>query len=136
MYNVFDAHCDTAYEIYKDGAKGNLRENILHFSLKNTIEYNKYVQILAHWAHPDHAIGEESVSYMKNFIAATRKDLDEREIDVITNGEQLEFTTGFKAILSIEGGRALYNDIENLFYYYEQGIRCLTLTWNGSCEMR
>ena len=131
MYNVFDAHCDTAYEIYKDPAKGNFRENILHFSLKHTLEYNKYVQILAHWAQPDYAAGEESVNFMKDFIKKTKESLKEQEIDVILSGDQLDFATGFRAILSIEGGRALYNDIDNLYYYYEQGIRCLTITWNG-----
>ena len=133
MYNIFDAHCDTAYEIFKDGAKGNFRENILHFSLKNTIEYNKYVQILAHWADPAHSEGADSVAFMKEFISETKNRLNGQEIEIILSGDQFDFATGFRALLSIEGGRALYNDINDLYYYYEQGVRCLTLTWNGSC---
>lgn len=130
MYNVFDAHCDTAYELYADNAKGNFRDNIIHFSVQNTLGYNKYIQLLALWANPDYD-NEEAVSFMKKLLEATRTALSGQEIEIIKESKDFEYETGFKAILGIEGGRALYNDPENLYFYYENGVRCLTLTWNG-----
>lgn len=130
MYNVFDAHCDTAYELYMNSEKGNFRENIIHFSLKNTLEYVKYVQLLALWADPEYD-NEESEKFVKSMLDETLKSLDNQDISVIKTADDFDFDTGFKAMLGIEGGRALYNNINNLFYYYEKGVRCLTLTWNG-----
>jgi len=130
MYNVFDAHCDTAYELFNDKAKGNFRENIIHFSLKNTIEYKKYVQLLALWADPKYD-NEEAEIFMKKLLSETLYSLKEQEIELILNSSDLEFCSGFKGMLGIEGGRALYNNPDNLYYYHEMGVRCLTLTWNG-----
>ncbi len=130
MYNVFDAHCDTAYELYNDKVKGNFRENIIHFSVKNTLSYRKYIQLFALWANPEYD-NEDAVAFMKNMLDETLLSFKEQEIEIIKEKEDFEFDSGFKAILGIEGGRALYDNPENLYYYHEKGIRCLTLTWNG-----
>lgn len=134
MYNIFDAHCDTAWELYKDCAKGNFRENILHFSLKETIEYNKYIQLFAFWARPEYD-KEEAVSFMNRFIDSTLLKLEREQIDIIKNADDFEFDMGFKAVLGIEGGRSIYNDIDNINRYYEKGIRCFTLSWNGETPL-
>lgn len=130
MYNVFDAHCDTAYELYKDKTKGNLRENFIHFSVKNTLNYNKYIQVLALWANPEYD-NEDAVSFMDCILKETTDSLKEQEIEIIKSAEDMDFDTGFKVILGIEGARALYNNSDNLYKYYENGVRCLTLSWNG-----
>lgn len=134
MYNVFDAHCDTAWELYKDETKGNFRDNLLNFSLRDTIEYNKYVQLLAFWARPEYDC-EEAVVFMNKFIDKTLKDLSEQKIDVIKNGAEFKFESGFRAVLGIEGGRSIYKDIDNINRYYEKGIRCFTLSWNGETPL-
>lgn len=39
------------------------------------------------------------------------------------------------ALLCIENGRALDGKIENLFTFYDMGVRLMTLTWNGENEL-
>ncbi|MCL2456500.1 MAG: membrane dipeptidase, partial [Defluviitaleaceae bacterium] len=39
------------------------------------------------------------------------------------------------ALLSLEGGEPLEGKIENLFRFYERGVRILTLTWNRENEL-
>lgn len=34
------------------------------------------------------------------------------------------------ALLSVEDGRAINGNLNNLDYFYEQGVRCMALTWN------
>lgn len=130
MYNLFDTHCDTAYDLYYDSTKGTFRENNLHFSLKNTLTYNKYVQVFALWSNPKYD-NEEALEVMMGMFSGTLKSLEEQHIDLIKDASDFDFETGFKGIIGMEGGRALYNDIDNLHYFYEKGMRCLTLTWNG-----
>ena len=62
--NIFDAHCDTLYEIPYSGK--NLYENDLNIDLKRISEYGAYTQFFAAWI-------ENENNAMKKFIEMSDK---------------------------------------------------------------
>ena len=129
-YNVFDAHCDTMYELITNYPEENIINNNLQFNLYNIKNFGKCVQVLALWANPRYKDMEAKIS-MERLVKKTVAHLNEYNADIIKTKSDLLNKEKFGAILGIEGADSIWS-IEDLMYYYEKGIRCITLTWNGS----
>lgn len=129
MYDIFDGHCDTLYELIGNCNEENIIKNKLHFNLYNTNNYNKYIQLTALWANPAHS-GRESKIFMDSLVKKAVKHLDDYNVNIIKSKEDLEKTGKYSVILGIEGADAIEND-EEIEYYFNKGVRCVTLTWNG-----
>ena len=57
---------------------------------------------------------------------------------VLETGEDLEklgSKQGTAFILTVEGGSAVAGDLKNIHHLRENGVRVMTLTWNGSNEI-
>lgn len=133
----FDLHCDTITECYLK--KAELFDNELHWSLKRAQAYNPLAQVFAIWI-PDEYRGESAVrrfeDVYKTFIFQMTKNSD--KISFCHNAAELKSALNKNktaALLSIEGGAALGGKIENLDKAYNMGVRIMTLTWNGRCEI-
>ena len=131
--NYTDLHCDTALEIYLK--KSGLCKNDLHVDIKKTKIYNKYSQIFAVWSENDKTDDENYEDFFK-----IRDYFIERcaESDVIlceTAQEYEEHKGRNRAVLAVEGGKLLSDDINRLAVLREHGVKFLTLVWNGSCKI-
>ena len=127
---VFDLHCDTIGECYKQDKK--LKENDLHICLDRVGRFERYTQVYAIWI-PDEYRGETAVNYFNNVANYFYKEIEENKNTVSMYSEASE--TPCKAILAVEGGSACGNSIEGLLHLYNRGVRAITLTWNDRNEI-
>lgn len=133
----FDLHCDSVTEFARRGE--HLDRNDLHVSLEHAAGYDVWAQVFAVWI-PDTLRGTQAHEYFEKMLGTFRAEM-ERSADKITFCPDRE-TAGRvlgegrnAALLSIEGGAALAGDIDNLYRAHEAGVRMITLTWNGACEL-
>lgn len=130
-YNIIDAHCDTAYELYK--MHGDLHTNQLSFSIDKIQKYHSYIQFFAVWSDPVY-IGEQSLHMTTKVIEYLKHQLSLYHVPIIFNRsdwEKYRDTKGLKCLLTVEGGEPIGDQMRHLDLLYEMGVRLMTLTWNG-----
>jgi len=136
MRTFFDAHADTASKIYDFNC--GLYRNDKHIDIERLKNFENPVQIFALYLKDE---------YLKNAFKNTDRILDnfEKELefnekyirkalcynDILKNKDENKIS----AIMSIEGGEALEGKLENLDYFYNRGVRLMTLTWNHRNEL-
>lgn len=135
--NYFDLHCDTITECYVQST--SLFDNTLQWSLKRAMQYAPLAQVFAIWI-PDEFRGEAAVTRFNHVYDTFCREIQQNsgKIAFCKTSMDLEdaFTQGrAAAILSIEGGAAIAGNLQNLDRAYEKGVRIMTLTWNGRCEI-
>ncbi len=128
--NIFDLHCDTIGECFKQGK--SLRKNDLHIDLERCAKYGTYNQVFAVWI-PDELRGEAALTY---FISVS----DFLNEEIAKNNDIVSFykdkrKTPVKALLAAEGGSACGGTIEGLYELYNLGVSVITLTWNARNEI-
>ena len=125
-FSVFDAHCDTLSKILDENK--SINKNDLHFDIERA-KRNKecFVQIFAAFSY-----GENSFVRVNNLIETYHKMLRENTFIKHINSINDLMDANFYSVLSIEGGDAIGDNMDTLDYFYNRGVRCLTLTWNYS----
>lgn len=122
MIPLFDLHCDTLLELYKNNE--DIRENNLHISLNKAKKFSPYIQVCAIWS--DASLSNDEA--FKNYINVRSYALN----------TGISFTTGASKlkqnafILSVEDARLLNGDISRVSSLYNDGVRLLTLNWQGT----
>ncbi len=129
---LFDLHCDTIGECYKN--KLSLRHSELNVSLDKAKEIENYIQVFAVWI-PDELREKFATDYFNNVCDYYYKELELNKDLIVSFANAKKDDKRVKAILAIEGGAALAGDINNLYKVYERGVRILTLTWNAQNEI-
>lgn len=134
----FDLHCDTLYKCLENDE--NFYNNEFHISLEKAEKYDKYIGCFAVWI-PDEWRGEKAFDLFK---CASEKFDNQKEL-FSAKFEQCQTFCEIKSfekspknvgiILSVEGGAAIAGRLENLEYLRKKGVRIMTLTWNGRCEL-
>ena len=115
----FDLHCDTPYEAYKTGEPfydGRLAVNMC----RGTV-FERWCQVCALWI-PDECRGAKNryKEMLQNF---------KRQLPTVTDtAAGLDSDNAF--LLSLEGG-AVIDDVSDVDALWQDGIRVITLTWNG-----
>ena len=131
--NYTDLHCDTAYEIYKE--KSGLKKNERHIDMEKVKKFGRYSQIFAVWSDNDKTDDENyrDFFYVRNYLI---ENLAENNIILCRSGLEYEENKNKNcAFLAVEGGKLLSGDITRLDVLYENGVRFLTLVWNGFCKV-
>ena len=131
----FDLHCDTLVACLDQNK--SLIDNDLHVSVKKGDRFAPYVQCAAVWL-PDSVRGAAALQYFDRHAAYFRKMAETGAFTVLETGEDLEKLgdkQGTAFILTVEGGSAVAGDLKNIHYLRENGVRVMTLTWNGSNEI-
>ncbi len=109
--NYFDLHCDTAYELYK--RKLPFENAVL--SVTNQNPFENWWQTFAVWIADDtenpFLLYKKILADIKNKLTAAPKNLT--------------------PVFSVEGGAVIEKDIDKLDILKKDGIKMLTLTWNG-----
>lgn len=79
-----------------------------------------------------------ALQYFDRHAAYFRKMAETGAFTVLETGEDLEKLSnkqGTAFILTVEGGSAVAGDLKNIHHLRENGVRVMTLTWNGSNEI-
>lgn len=108
--DFFDLHCDTAYEMYI--ANKGFYKNDLAVSGEKGECFENWVQTFAIWM-PQKL--EKPYEFYKNVLLHLKENL----------------TPNVTPVFAVEGGTVLEDDAERLYGLKDDGIRFLTLTWNG-----
>lgn len=117
---IFDTHCDTVYELVKNGQ--SFDNNIRHISEDRIKKYDVYRQVFALWS--DHKRTEEE-NWQDFFVL---KECYDKEI-LSRKSEH------FIPHLAIEGGSLLAGKTERIDILKECGVKLLTLVWKDECCM-
>lgn len=108
--NFFDLHCDTAIKMYKQNEP--FFENTLAVSAKKGECFEKWTQTFAVWIEENR---QEPFLYYKNVL----------------NNLKAKLCGNVNPVFAVEGGSVIENDIDRLYELKRDGIKFLTLTWNG-----
>jgi membrane dipeptidase len=134
---VADLHCDTVLQMRR-GYDISRRHDQYHIDIPRLKEGGVGLLVLASLANPD--IEGKSVFEMVNeYIDTLHTELakNSRDITICLNSKQVLAANKagkIAAILSIEGGTALENNPKNLEYFYNRGIRLMTMTHERSSD--
>jgi len=138
---LFDAHCDTAFQMVLRGY--GLFENTGHTDLKRGLRYSPYAQFFALFAM-DEAEMPERCGHLRGFRAEDLFELElktlltefENRSDCIalckTAGDARKALASGRAaaFLSIEGAELIGCSIDRLYEMKRLGLSSLTLSWN------
>ena len=133
-----DSHCDTLSKSLDTGK--DLLKNDLQFSIEEANKLGGGIQVMAcfiktHFLSAPNGGFERCVNILnkfKDFQKANNVDILVKNkndiIDAINSNET-------KVILSIENGAAISGNLENVDYFYNEGIRIMSITWNDDNEL-
>ena len=132
----FDLHCDTINLCYNNNAP--LRENEFQVSLDAGRGLSPWCQTFAIWI-PDEHRGEKAQKRYKAALACFERELAENSESVSlckTNAELWGTLAAGRnaALLAVENASALGGDLKRLENMRQDGVRLITLTWNGVNE--
>lgn len=127
---IFDLHCDTITECYKNSLP--LYDNDMHLSLNRMNAYEEYTQVFAVWIR-DEMRGDVAQSYFDNVADYFYKEV-EKNNSIISSFDDAK-KTKVKGILSVEGGSACGGTLDGLTHLYNRGVKLITLTWNSQNEI-
>ena len=125
---ICDLHCDLPAKI-QNGA--DIFTGHCHWTTDKLKHDNTYIQIFAAFtdAHNCTDVFQNADAMLRKFKAV----LQSANIPILTDCTcQADRNM---AILAIEGGEALDGRLENIAYFYELGVRFITLTWNYTNEL-
>lgn len=111
--DLFDLHCDTPYLCHK--LKLPIDSDVLAVSIVKGTAFNKWHQCFAVWIRDDML---SPYDYYKMVISDFKKKLS-------------FFSQSVVPYFTIEGGAVIEDDIDRISKLKSDGVRALTLTWNG-----
>lgn len=135
-YTFFDAHCDTISAICDTNQE--LFENNCHIDLKK-MSKNQHIQFFASFidvkndALTPFKRANQLINYYYEQINKNSNLISHCNSVFDINTALAKNKTA--ALLSIEGGEALEGKCENLFYFFDRGVRMMTLCWNYQNEI-
>lgn len=118
---VFDLHCDTIMEIYRNDKK--LDNNDLHIDLNKLKLGNYLVQCFAMFVP---SVLKDSFSVCNEMIDKLEMEAKRCGIDILYDNK----VKGLSGILTIEDAGCLNGSIEKLHHFYKRGVKMIGLTWN------
>lgn len=135
MYYI-DMHCDTITRLLKDADQGkssSLRENDLHIDLNRMKQANYLLQNFAVFTPLGHV--DDPMEFALRAIDKYYEEIDGNK-DIIRpvycyDDIEKNRKDGFmNAMLTLEEGAVVHNDLRILRDFYRLGVRMITLTWN------
>ena len=134
--SLFDLHCDTLYEAYRNGF--SLHVNPLHIDLTRGRRYAPWCQVFAVWV-PDSLQGERAFPFCRNVLEFAKAEAAAHKsgITLVSDKDDFENACNGDAcvgILAVENGAAIGGKISRIYELAALGVRVMTLTWNGENE--
>ncbi len=136
LHTIFDGHCDTVKVLCDKNQsllKNDCHIDIDKMSKNNHIQFfaafiNAKKDILPPFQRCNKLIDYYHKEIMENFSKIQHCCSKTEIIDAVAAGK-------IAALLSVEGGEALAGKLENLLYFYNRGVRMMTLCWNYQNEI-
>lgn len=135
---LIDLHCDTIMLCMEDGAKYSLLRNGFCVDIEKLKKANSIAQVFALYV----SLKSSKEPYRECLAMADKfyAELDKNKSDIAFAGSYGELLDNIKsnklsAFLSIEEGGVLKGDINNLYTFYDLGVRLITLIWNYPNEL-
>lgn len=120
MIRLFDLHCDTLLKLYYKNE--SFKENSLHISLNKSKAFSPYIQCMAIWSDSSLSDEEAFLNYKRVLSYAKQQEISFLKYDIFKKSAFL---------LAVEDARILCNDLSRLDRLYQDGVRLLTLNWQG-----
>lgn len=135
--DFFDLHCDTITTAMH--YSGQLTDNHLAVSFPKNKEIKRHCQCFAIFC-PDVISGDDAFNYYtmaKHFFQNQLLEYPEylEQVENTENIKRIAETGKTAALLTVEGGRVLGGKIERLEELHKDGVKMMTLTWNGENEI-
>lgn len=136
ILKIFDLHCDTLGRAIDENR--SLISKDFHVEVEKGLKYDKWVQCFAIFI-PDDYRGNKAFSLFnkakdklekesKAFQSKLKICKEVKSIDLLQNNI-------CDVLFTVEGGAVLGGKLENLDYLHKCGVKMMTLTWNGRCEI-
>lgn len=124
-----DMHCDTITKLYKQS--GNLSSNDMHIDINKLNKGECLLQnfaIFTNLANEDSNFTKASIDYYYSQLELNKDSIRPvyKYEDVLNN----ENNGYINAMLTLEEGSVVDKDLNNLNWFYDKGVRMITLTWN------
>lgn len=142
MAALFDLHCDTlTRNLYPPFEKETetLDNPAFKLALSKVPAGTKWVQCFAIFV-PDDQRGDDAIAFFDRHAASFHRQVEahrDRMSECRSFAEmEKAITEGkFAGLLTVEGGAALAGKLERVKTIYDEGVRMMTVTWNGENEM-
>ncbi len=137
IVDLFDLHSDTLTKCAEKGEP--LFDGNLDFNLKKAQIFKKRCQTMAAFI-PDSLRGEKATAYYKKLRNCLYSELElNKSIACLCQDGSDILNAASKnkqaVIFSVESAAALGGKIENVKALYDDGVRIMSLTWNGENEL-
>lgn len=134
---LFDLHCDSIVNYRKE--ESDFLCDKTQFSLRELAEFERLCQTMAVFI-PDDVRDEAALQYFRDHKEYLEKLLEKQGelAELVQAPEDIErITAGGKCavILAVESGAALAGSLENIDVLYKNGVKMMTLVWNGPNEL-
>ncbi len=133
MFSLIDTHCDTASELLDKNE--TLEKNTCMINLSEMEGFNFYIQFFAAYVSEKY---KNPMLRAVEILDKAKEEIKNNNINLILTYGDLKNTikTNSKgAVLSIENGRALCASLASLRFFYDYGVRAMTLSWNDDNEL-
>jgi len=134
---VVDTHNDVVQRIL-GGEDISTRTHHGHSDLPRFKEGGVDVQMFSIWVPPERSTSsyynqtDEQIDSIESFVRR-----NPAEVGMARNTKEIEKLVKegkFVAMLGMEGGHPIANDLQALEHFYNRGVRYMTLTWNNSTD--
>jgi len=127
---IVDGHCDTIQKALDKNI--NLENETLSFNLKQAREKAPILQMMAAFINPSY---EKSFQRACDIIQHFERQLKKYPKELIQVKEtedilRVEQEKKIGCLLTIENGRAIEDKLENVDYFYNKGVKVMSITWN------
>lgn len=135
--DFFDLHCDTITSAMQRSV--DLTNDHLDISFPVNVEIKRHCQCFAIFC-PDTIKGEDAFNYYtmaKHYFIDQLAEYPQyfEQVHTADDIDRISNEGKTAAILTVEGGRVLGGKIERLGKLREDGVKMMTLTWNGENEI-
>jgi membrane dipeptidase len=134
---VVDTHNDVVQRILA-GKDISVRTRHGHSDLPRFKEGGLDVEMFSIWVPPDEPSrsyydqADEQIDSIESFVRRNTSQVGMAKS--VRDIERLVAKGKFVAMLGMEGGHPIGNDLRKLEHFYRRGVRYMTLTWNNSTD--
>ncbi|TAK54068.1 MAG: membrane dipeptidase [Bacteroidetes bacterium] len=134
---VVDTHNDVVQRIL-NGEDISFRTKHGHSDLPRFIEGGLDIEMFSIWVPPEktsRSYFEQANEQIDSIMSFVQRNPKQVAFAATSDQARKEAMNGkFVAMLGVEGGYHIGNEIRNLEHFYNRGVRYMTLTWNNSTD--
>lgn len=128
---LVDGHCDTIKTALDKNV--NLEDGSLSFNLKEAYNNRPLLQMMAAFVNPIYQNSFQRACDIISYFEKQKERYQDTLMQITSNSELeqfLEHPDKIGCMLTIENGRAIEDNLENIDYFYEKGVRVMSINWN------